>query len=527
MTGWIERNLTSPGEDEETRHRRVQFTFVSILVIPFGFLWGALYFAFGERSVAAIPSAYSVLTLLNLAALFRWRRHGVFRVTEHLMALVLPVLLQVALGGYVASGGVIFWSFLAALLSLLYGGEREALGWFAAWIVAVVGTALLQPRLSFDNALPQWLVLAFWILNVGVVSSTAFFVLWSFVTDRRKLRALELAYLNQEMMLRQAEKMATLGTLAAGVAHELNNPAAATRRAAEQLRDMSTRLEDAGLRLRASALSAAAEAALRSLRDQARTRAAAPSDLDALGRADREAAVEAWLEEHDIAEPWRLAPPLAGQGLDPPALSRLSAVLEGEALSAALEWAGSLFPVYTLLNEMHQGAARISEIVGALKSYSYLGQAPVQDVDLHEGLDNTLVILRSKLKDGISVHRDYGTDVPRVPAHGGELNQVWTNILDNAADAMGGRGAITIRTRRHGGWAVVEIEDDGPGIPKEVVPRIFDPFFTTKEPGKGTGLGLSTSHSIVTKQHGGEMRVESRPGHTRFTIRLPLQPADV
>ena len=352
-------------------------------------------------------------------------------------------------------------------------------------------------------------------------------MLLSFVTDRRKLRALELAYLNQEMMLRQSEKMATLGTLAAGVAHELNNPAAATRRAAEQLREMSSRVEDAGLRLRELTLSPGAQTALRSLQEQARTRAAAPSDLDALGRGDREAAVEAWLEEHGVAEPWRLAPPLAEQGLDPSALSRLSAVLEGEALSAALEWAGSLFPVYTLLNEIHQGSARISEIVGALKSYSYLGQGPVQTVDLREGIDNTLVILRSKLKDGISVHRDYGADVPKVPAHGSELNQVWTNILDNAADAMGGRGAIAIRTRREGGWAVVEIEDDGPGIPKEVVPRIFDPFFTTKEPGKGTGLGLSTSHSIVTKQHGGEMHVESRPGHTRFTIRLPLQPVDV
>ena len=149
-------------------------------------------------------------------------------------------------------------------------------------------------------------------------------------------------------------------------------------------------------------------------------------------------------------------------------------------------------------------------------------------MDLHEGLDNTLVILRGKLKAGISVHRDYGADVPKVPAHGSELNQVWTNILDNAADAMGGKGAITIRTRREGRWAVVEIEDDGPGIPKDIVPRIFDPFFTTKAPGQGTGLGLSTSYSIVTKQHRGEMHVESQPGLTRFTVKLPIQaPADV
>jgi signal transduction histidine kinase len=205
-------------------------------------------------------------------------------------------------------------------------------------------------------------------------------------------------------------------------------------------------------------------------------------------------------------------------------MSRLAAVLEGESLSAALVWAASLFPVYTLLYEIGQGSARVSEIVGALKSYSYLGQAPVQTVDLHEGLDNTLVILRGKLKAGVDVRRDYDPRIPKVPAHGSELNQVWTNLLVNAADAMGGKGEITVRTRRRNGWAVVEIEDSGPGIPEEIVPRIFDPFFTTKGPGQGTGLGLSTSHAIVTKQHKGEIRVESRPGLTRFTVKLPIEP---
>ena len=162
--------------------------------------------------------------------------------------------------------------------------------------------------------------------------------------------------------------------------------------------------------------------------------------------------------------------------------------------------------------------------MGALKSYSYLGQAPAQTVDLREGLDNTLVILRSKLKAGISVHREYGADVPKVLAYGSELNQVWTNLLDNAADAMGGKGEINIRTRRENGWAVVEIEDNGPGIPADIAPRIFDPFFTTKAPGKGTGLGLSTSFSIVTHKHRGEIRVASRPGSTRFTVKLPIEP---
>jgi signal transduction histidine kinase len=524
-TGWIERRLCAPGDDEETRHRKVQFTVASILVVPAGLVWGVLYFAFGERAVAAIPVAYSVLTLLDLLLLLQQRRFEAFRKAQQLLILVLPVALQLALGGFVGSSVVILWSLIAVLMALLYGGAREALGWFTAYGLAVVAAAWLQPRLMIDNKLPHPVVLALFVLNVVGVSSIAFVVLYSFVTDRRKLRELEVAYLNQELMLRQSEKLATLGTLAAGIAHELNNPAAAVGRAAGQLRELFTGLEEAGLRLRLLALTVPAQEALRSLQQQARERAATPNDLDPLGRSDREAAVEEWLEEHRIEDSWRLAAPLADQGLDPPALSRLATVLEGEALSAGLAWAARLFPVYTLLNEIGQGSARVSEIVGALKSYTYLGQAPVQTVDLHEGLDNTLVILRGKLKAGINVHRDYDRDIPKLAAHGSELNQVWTNLLDNAADAMGGKGDITIRTRRRDGWAVVEIEDDGPGIPKEIVPRVFDPFFTTKAPGKGTGLGLSTSHAIVTKQHRGEIRVESRPGLTRFTVMLPIGPA--
>jgi signal transduction histidine kinase len=408
-------------------------------------------------------------------------------------------------------------------MALLFGGVREAVWWFAAYVSAVVASAWLQPHLTIVNRLPPLLVLILFVLNVIAVSAIAFVVLHSFVTDRRRLRELEVAYLNQELMLRQSERLATLGTLAAGVAHELNNPAAATRRAAEQLRDAFARLEAAHLRLGSVALTSTGQALLRSLERQGRERAVRPGDLDVLARSDREAAVEQWLGERGIADPWRLAPPLVGQGLDRLALTELAAGLAGETLEAVLVWAASAFSVYTLLHEIGQGSTRVAEVVGALKSYSFLGEAPVQAVDLQEGLDNTLVILRNKLKAGITVHRDYGADVPPVPAYGSELNQVWTNLLDNAADAMDGRGEITIRTRRYDGWAVVEIEDNGPGIPEEIQPRIFDPFFTTKAPGKGTGLGLSTSHAIVTKKHRGEIRVASRPGCTRFTVKLPIQ----
>jgi PAS domain S-box-containing protein len=326
-----------------------------------------------------------------------------------------------------------------------------------------------------------------------------------------------------ESALRQSEKMATLGTLAAGVAHELNNPAAATRRAADQLGEAFTDLEAAHLRLDAIARPDLRDV-LHDLDKRAREHAVRPSDLGTVERSDREADVEDWLDDHDIDDAWRLAPTLVSQDLGTDDLDRLLDRVGDRGLDALLAWAGSAFRVHLLAHEIGQGSARISEIVGALKSYSYLGQAPVQAVDLHEGLDNTLVILRNKLKHGIDVRRDYG-EVPPVAAYGSELNQVWTNLLDNAADAMGGRGTITIRTRRDGDRAVVEIIDDGPGIPAALQDRVFDPFFTTKEPGKGTGLGLSTTYSIVTEKHHGTITLTSVPGETCFRVCLPIDAA--
>jgi signal transduction histidine kinase len=342
---------------------------------------------------------------------------------------------------------------------------------------------------------------------------------------RKKLRDLERVYLQQEIMLRQSEKLATLGKLSAGMAHELNNPAAAARRGADQLRQLFIQLQITYLRLGKMKLTDAQLDTLTNMAIAVQQQAAQPADLDALTRSDREYEVESWLEDQGIDNTWELAPALVEMGYTPDKLTSLAAELRVEQLGTAITWLTITHTIYGLLQEISEGSSRISEIVKALKTYTYLDQAPVQDVDVHEGLDNTLVMLRSKLKKGITVRRDYCTNLPRIEAYGSELNQVWTNIIDNAVAAMNGQGEINLRTHYEGSWITIEIEDNGPGIPESIQSKIFDPFFTTKAPGEGTGLGLNISHNIIVQKHKGEITVHSQPGRTSFQIKLPVDQA--
>jgi signal transduction histidine kinase len=242
-----------------------------------------------------------------------------------------------------------------------------------------------------------------------------------------------------------------------------------------------------------------------------------------LTRSDQEADLEAWLERAGVSDAWGMAPALLGAGLTKDRLEQATRRLPADTLPAALEWIASSRSLGTLLREVSLSAERISEIVGAVRSYSFLDQAPILPVDVVQGLEDTVVILRSKLEPGIAIHRDYAADLPRIEAHGGELNQVWTNLIANAAEAMDGRGELRLSAALEGDRLKVEVCDNGPGIPEAIRERIFEPFFTTKPPGQGTGLGLHLTYNIIALHHRGQIAVDSQPGRTCFRVLLPVQ----
>ncbi|MFN8378934.1 MAG: response regulator [Anaerolineae bacterium] len=333
---------------------------------------------------------------------------------------------------------------------------------------------------------------------------------------RKRLRDLEQAYLKQEIMLRQSEKLATLGRLSAGLTHELNNPAAAIRRGAQHLSEALARDRDA--------LKSLAEhpEALRDLLDIPPSDPVSRPPLSPLDISDLESDAADWLEARSIPAVWDLAPDLVARGLTADDLQKAERDYGGGAFEPALRWLAADWVMGRVLAEVTEAAKRVSDLVMALKQYTYLDRSPVLNVNVHDGLENTLIMLNSRLGRGIQVHRDYAEDLPPIEAYSSELNQVWTNLIDNAAAAMNGQGELTLRTRQANGGVTVEVIDSGPGIPEAIQPNIFDPFFTTKPPGEGTGLGLNISHSIIVEKHHGEISVESIPGRTRFRVWLPL-----
>lgn len=319
----------------------------------------------------------------------------------------------------------------------------------------------------------------------------------------------------------QREKLMALGKISAGLAHELNNPAAAVRRAADNLRIQFTSVRDAALQLEKRGLPLSARLFIAQTDRDWIAQAGAHAALDTLERSEREEEFAGWLDRHGVPNSWTLAAALVDAGCEQRTLEDIAGAIPNEFLADAFTRLTGSFTISRLLQEIESGAGKISELVRAVKQYSYMDQMPEQEVDIHEGLENTLIMLRYRLKHGVEVVREYDRTLPPVCAHGSELNQVWTNLISNAIDAMKEKGKLRIRTARAGTCALVEIIDNGPGIPAELQPRIFEPFFTTKPVGEGTGLGLDAVYRIVTK-HRGSVDFESRPGETRFHVQIPL-----
>ncbi len=342
--------------------------------------------------------------------------------------------------------------------------------------------------------------------------------------ERTVFRLMQQRVRGLESFLRGREKMAALGTLSAGLAHELNNPAAALVRSLSELVPAIRQLETMNLTYGQANVTAAETAEWQRVRDGGYD-TILQGGADAVTLSDREDALLDWLEDYGVAKAWELAEPLALAGIAPATLEKLMAPWRDnptELRDMGIRWLALSFEVMTMIQSGQSGAGRIATLVKSMKSYSYMDQGAQQMVDLHAGLEDTLRLFAFKLKQGIKVERDYDPTLPQLMAHGSELNQVWTNLIDNAIDAMGDQGTLTLRTCQFQGCARVEIIDTGPGIAPEIKSRIYEPFFTTKGVGKGSGLGLETVRRIVENRHHGSIGLDSAPGRTCFAVTLPL-----
>jgi len=355
------------------------------------------------------------------------------------------------------------------------------------------------------------------------------------------LEGLFLGSKNTQAAIGQRERLLALGSLSAGLTHELNNPAAAAVRATSELR-----VRVAGMRSKLRVIAAGPYQreeleTLIEIQERTADQVSKAAPLSPMEASDREDALIDWLDERGFADGWRLAPTFVQAGLDIQWLEQVAAAVDESILEGAVRWLNYTVETELLMNEIMDSTTRISSLVNAAKQYSQLDRAPYQVADVHELLDSTLLMLSGKIGDRITVVKDYDRTLPRIPAYPGELNQVWTNLVDNAVAAMNGVGSgggdagsggesdgggtLTVRTALDEDRLLVEFRDTGPGVPAEIRDRIFDPFFTTKPVGEGTGLGLDISWRIVVNKHGGDLRVESVPGDTRFQVRLPLTPA--
>jgi signal transduction histidine kinase len=532
--GWIRAFARRPDDSDEVAFSKALVLVIALSCCACGIVWGLLYAAvFGPGPTMALALLFVVIVGGAIVLSARLRDHRALIYAQIACITWIPAFIEWTIGSTASSGLVIAWSFLGPIGALMFLSFRQALAWMGMFVLIVLVSTVVQPSL-LGAPLPvgRGTQAAFFAMNIGAASAVVFAAAGWFVKRiQRELtlrlevnRALAESHrqlvASQEVLV-QTEKMAALGRVSAGMAHELNNPAAAAQRGAGQLRDAVHGLSRASYSLGEARLDAGQLDRLRGLEAMAGDRVRSPRTLTPLERMDRESEVQDWLDDHDVDATGVDAGALMELEIGAHELDELMALFGRDVLAAVLERTVRGYTILSLIAEIGHGSERISEIVRALKSYTYLGQSPVQTMDLNQGLGDTLVMLNSILKEGITVTRDLDDTLPRVDVHGAELNQVWTNLITNAVDAMDGQGELMVRSGRDGADAVVQIIDSGPGIPPDVRDRLFDPFVTTKPVGMGTGLGLSISRNIVG-HHGGTIHVRSEPGRTCFEVRLPL-----